>query len=119
MKKIFLYLGVLLLCIAGAATYYYHQVQNNQTLTIGIYNGSSWNVPDNNQYKMIDYIIAKFKKKYPNVQIKYEGGIGKSNYRNWLSEKIVQGNSPDLMIVPEDSFNLLASEGEFIRLYEP
>ena len=116
MKKVILYLGTLLLFTAGAITYYYHQRQNNQTLTIGIYNGSSWDVPNNNQYKMIDYIIAKFKKKYPNVQIKYEGGIGKSDYRNWLSEKIIQGNSPDLMIVPENTFNLLASEGEFMNL---
>lgn len=116
MKKIFSFLGIALILIISGAIFYYHHWQNAHTLTIGIYTGSSWDVPDNNQYQIIDYVVSRFKKKYPDVQIKYESGIRKSDYRNWLSEKIVQGDSPDLMIVPEDSFNLLANNGEFKNL---
>ena len=32
------------------------------TLTVGIYTGSSWDVPNSHQYRMINYITKKFKK---------------------------------------------------------
>ena len=83
------------------------------TLTIGIYTGSSWDVPNSRQYRMINYITKKFKKDYPNVKVAYESGIRKSDYINWLSEKIVNGQAPDVMIIPQENFNVFASEGAF------
>lgn len=83
------------------------------TLTICIYTGSSWDVPNSRQYRMINYITKKFKKDYPNVKVAYESGIRKSDYINWLSEKIVNGQAPDVMIIPQENFNVFASEGAF------
>lgn len=84
-----------------------------QILTVGIYTGSSWDVPDGQQYHMINYAIHEFKKKHPNVKIKYESGIRKSDYINWLSEKIVNGQTPDVVMIPPEYFNLFASEKTF------
>lgn len=112
-KKNILFLSILLLLCILTAVVKYNTWQAKHILTVGIYTGSPWDVPNNNQYRVFDYAIKEFKQKHPNVQIKYENGIQKSDYRNWLSEKIVQGQSPDLMIVPNNSFNLLASNGAF------
>ena len=83
------------------------------TLTIGIYAGSSWDVPDNEQYHMINYTIYKFQKKYPNIKINYESGIRTSDYINWLSEKIIEGKTPDVIMMPQSNFNLFASNNTF------
>lgn len=112
-KKNILYLSVLFLLITITALVKYKSWQEDHVLTVGIYTGSSWDVPNNHQYQAFDYAIKQFKKKHPHVQIKYENGIQKSDYRNWLSEKIVQGKAPDLMIVPDNLFNLLAHNGAF------
>ncbi|EEJ70956.1 ABC transporter substrate-binding protein [Lactobacillus ultunensis] len=112
-KKTIFYLSISLLLLGTGIGFSYHIWKINHTLTIGIYTGSMWNMSDNHQYQVIDYAIKEFKKIHPDIQINYENGISKADYRNWLSEKIVQGNSPDLMIVPDDSFNLLANNGEF------
>lgn len=112
-KKNILFLSILLLISILTAVIKYNSWQAKHILTVGIYTGSPWDVPNNNQYRVFDYAIKEFKKKHPNAQIRYENGIQKSDYRNWLSEKMVQGKSPDLMIVPNNSFNLLASNGAF------
>ncbi|MEB3363872.1 extracellular solute-binding protein [Lactobacillus sp. R2/2] len=90
--------------------------ENEKTLTIGLYTSSSWNVPNGHQYKVIDYAIRKFKQEHPNIKIKYESGIQQDDYRNWLSEKIIENKTPDLIIVPNRDFNALASEGAFKNL---
>ena len=86
------------------------------TLTIGIYAGSSWDVPDNEQYHMINYTIHKFQKKHPNIKINYESGIRTSDYINWLSEKIIEGKTPDVIMMPQSNFNLFASNNTFLDL---
>ena len=103
---------VLLLCIAFAALFLFFKFKYSKpTLTIGIYTDSSWEVPNGDADRVTKLAIKKFKKKYPNVQIKYEAGIRKNYYSNWLTEKIVKGTTPDVMMLPEDIFNLLASNG--------
>lgn len=46
-------------------------------LKIGIYAGSSWDVPNGNDYKVIDTAISRFEKLYPNVEVVYESGISR------------------------------------------
>jgi multiple sugar transport system substrate-binding protein len=70
------------------------------TLTIGVYTDSSWEVPNGDADRVTKIAIKKFKEKYPNVQIKYEAGIRKNDYSNWLTEKIVRGTTPDVMMLP-------------------
>lgn len=52
----------LLLVILGGVAFAYHQLKQKPTLKIGIYVGSSWEVPNGNDYKVIDAAISRFKK---------------------------------------------------------
>ena len=115
-NKIIIILVTLILVISGAFYWRYRVKENEKTLTIGLYTSSSWNVPNGHQYKVIDYAIRKFKQEHPNIKIKYESGIQQDDYRNWLSEKIIENKTPDLIIVPNRDFNALASEGAFKNL---
>ena len=113
-KKKLTYLFIIIILLAvGIGLWVKHTQTRERTLTIGIYTGSSWDVPSGKPYHMIDYTIKKFKKEHPHTIIKYESGIRREDYRNWLSEKIIEEQMPDLVIVPSHDFNLLASEGAF------
>ena len=114
--KIFIFVCMPILIISGALYWHIHTKENEKTLTIGIYTSSSWNVPNGHQYKVTDYAIRKFKQEHPDIKIKYESGIQQDDYRNWLSEKIIENKTPDLIIVPNRDFNALASEGAFKNL---
>ena len=81
------------------------------TLTIGLYAGSSWDVPNGESYQVIDQAIQKFEKKYPNVHIEYKSGIMKDDYSSWLANEITKGTTPDLFMVLSSDFNTLSSIG--------
>lgn len=85
-------------------------------LRLGIYTRSSWDVPNDQSYKVIDKAIAQFEKAHPNVKVVYESGIPKDNYQDWLSDQIVQGQQPDVYILPENDFNILVSNGALKNL---
>ena len=65
------------------------------TLTLGLYAGSSWDVPNGESYQVIDQAIKKFEKKYPNVHVEYKSGIIKDDYSSWLANEITKGTIPD------------------------
>lgn len=81
------------------------------TLTLGLYAGSSWDVPNGESYQVIDQAIQKFEKKYPNVHIEYKSGIMKDDYSSWLANEITKGTTPDLFMVLSSDFNTLSSIG--------
>ena len=78
------------------------------TLRLGVYAGSSWDVPYADSYHLVDQIIKAFEKKHPHVKVKYVSGITKEDYSSWLSDKLIQGQQCDVFMVPTDDFNLLA-----------
>lgn len=61
---------------------------NKVVIHLGIFVGN-WELPNGNDYKVIDDAIARFEKLHPNVEIEYESGILKSDYSLWLANKIV------------------------------
>lgn len=78
--------------------------------------GNQWGVPDDNCYQMIDQVIKEFEKEYPNITIKYESGVMKDDYSEWLSQKGTQGKLPDVfMVLPED-FSTFSSVGMLKKL---
>ena len=81
------------------------------TLTLGLYAGSSWDVPNGESYQVIDQAIKKFEKKYPNVHVEYKSGIIKDDYSSWLANEITKGTIPDVFMVLPDDFNTLSSIG--------
>jgi|GEM_PF-51569 len=85
--------------------------QQKIVLTFGMFAGNKWDVPDDNCYQMIDQVIKEFEKEYPNVTIKYESGVMKDDYSEWLSQKALKGDLPDVfMVLPED-FSTFSSVG--------
>ena len=84
---------------------------HEKVLRIGVYAGSSWDVPNSRENKALDTLIKKFEKTHPHVKIIYESGIPKKNYADWLAEQVLKGEQPDLFMVPENDFSMLASAG--------
>ena len=85
--------------------------QKQIVLTFGMFAGNQWNVPDDDCYKMIDQAIKEFEEEYPNVKIKYQSGILKDDYSEWVSENALKGDLPDIfMVLPED-FSTFSSVG--------
>lgn len=103
------YLLIFLCIIAIVGICIYFDPQKEVTLNLGVYSGSAWDVPYNNSYQAIDEIIARFEKKYPYIHVKYTAGITKDDYSDWLSEKIINGQTPDIFIIPDEDFNVLAN----------
>ena len=78
----------------------YFDPGRKKTIRVGFYVGSSWNVPEGNSYHIIQEIIKKYEQKYPHVKVSYEGGITKSDYSRWLSEKIISSSLVFISNIP-------------------
>ena len=100
---------LLILLLAGGLLYWSSQQQ--QIIRLGIYAGSSWEVPTSRENRVLDKTIRDFEKKHPKVKVVYESGIPKKDYGDWLADQILKGEQPDLFMVPEDDFSLLAKTG--------
>ncbi|MBP2620532.1 ABC transporter substrate-binding protein [Streptococcus panodentis] len=102
---------LIVLVTAGAAGFVYWSSQQVKILHIGVYAGSSWDVPNSRENKVLDSLIKEFEQKHPNVKVVYESGIPKKDYADWLAEQVLKGEQPDLFMVPENDFTMLASTG--------
>lgn len=105
--------------IAVAATaiiFLYCQANRPVTLTIGIFAGNNWDVPQGEPYAIIDEVIKNFESENPGVKVKYVSGIKKEDYSEWLAEQFIAGNEPDVFFVLADDFNLYASIGALMDL---
>lgn len=83
--------------------------EDSIVLRLGILTGSNWDVANASSYVLIDNAIAKFEKEHPGVTVEYESGIRKEDYSEWLSQKILKGDAPDLFMVLSEDFYQLAS----------
>ena len=86
------------------------------TLTIGIFAGSNWDVPQGETYAIIDEVIKDFERENPRVKVKYVSGIKKEDYSEWLAEQFVAGEEPDVFLILAEDFNLYASIGALMNL---
>lgn len=94
----------------------YLRYQDQDTLRVGIFYGSNWEVPGTVHYDILDETIKKFKSKYPNIKVEYEKGILSDDYSEWLAEQILKGTEPDVYLVLDEDFNTLASLGALKNL---
>ncbi|MBP2623586.1 ABC transporter substrate-binding protein [Streptococcus oricebi] len=108
--KKFLVPLIVLVLLAGLGLGYWLS-RRQVIIRLGIYAGSSWDVPTSRENRVLDKTIREFEKKYPNVKVVYESGITKKDYGDWLADQILKGEQPDLFMVPEDDFSLLAKTG--------
>lgn len=112
-KKWWLLGGILTCLLAG---FFYWQQTKPIILRLAFYTGSSWDVPVRSKDRVVDQVIKDFERSHPNVKVEYESGILKEDYSKWLSDQLISGQQPDVFLLPEDDFNLLASNGTLANL---
>ena len=103
-------------CIAVIIFAMMYQARSQVTLTIGIFAGSNWNVPQGETYAIINEVRKNFEAENPGVRVKYVSGIKKEDYSEWLAEKFIAGSEPDVFFVLAEDFNLYASIGALMNL---
>ena len=85
--------------------------RKGKKLTIGVFAGSYWDIENGYYYRILDDAIEEFRKVYPEYEVTYTSGILKSDYSEWLAEKMLQGDVPDLFFVPADNLATFAGIG--------
>lgn len=83
----------------------------SETITVGVFSDSYWEVQNGYSYQILEDAIQIFKEKYPNINVEYISGILKEDYSEWLSEKILSGTAPDLFFILGEDFNDFAEIG--------
>ena len=106
--------SLIIIIIAGlsfAAFQIYKTIKEPVVLEFGIFAGSNWDVPNWQSYKIFDEAIARFEKEHAGVKVKYRSGTRKADYSEWLAQKILKGEEPDIFAVLSGDFNTYASIG--------
>ena len=107
-RQLLLLAVALLLLLAGMLAY---QQQKTVELRVGVFAGSNWDVPDGDSYAVVEAAIKRFEAKHPGVKVTYVSGIKKEDYSEWLAEKLLAGEEPDVFVVPGTDFNMYAAMG--------
>ena len=85
-------------------------------LRVGIFVGSPWGVPGGDIYGMLDESIAAFEEAHPGVQVTYVSGISRDAYSEWLAERFLAGDEPDVFLLLPEDFELYAAQGALLPL---
>lgn len=80
-------------------------------LEIALFAGSNWGVPSGDSYRLYDEAIKRFEAENPDIKVRYRSGTLRDDYSEWLAQRIVRGNEPDLFVILPEDFNTYASIG--------
>lgn len=83
-----------------------------------MFSGSYWGTPNGSSYQVLDNAIQRFEESHPGVSVEYVSGIGVSDYREWLAERLLLGDGPDVFFVVPEDFELLSAAGALLPLDE-
>ena len=93
-------------------------LSRERVLTVGVFSDSYWGVQSGNANKIIDDAIRKFESEHPDVKVRYESGIMKDDYSEWLSEQMMTEKAPDVFFIPGRDFSTFARIGALKNLGE-
>lgn len=110
-KKYITTIMILLFAIAALICYAKYSQNRQPVLTIGVCADSYWDVPAGESTALMEKAIKLFQSEHPHVQVRLITGIQKSDYHEWLAEKLLAGDEPDLYLVLADDFSTYASIG--------
>ena len=113
-KKIISVIALVIIFLSGI--YFYSRQE--KILRVGVFAGSNWDVPQGETYLIVDEVIKKFQAENPEIKVKYESGIKREDYSEWLAEKFIEGKEPDIFFLLAEDFNLYASTGVLTDLTE-
>ena len=85
-------------------------------LRIGMFAGSPWGVPGGDLYGLFDDAIAQFEAEHPGVKVEYTSGISRDDYSEWLAERFLAGDEPDVFLLLPEDFELYARQGALLPL---
>lgn len=80
-------------------------------ITIGVFSDSYWEVQNGYSYQILNDAVAKYEEAHPDIKVEYVSGVLKEDYSEWLSERLLSGDAPDVFFVLGDDFNILAESG--------
>ena len=90
--------------------------RSSPVLTVGIFAGSNWGVPQGEPYAVIDRAIEKFEERHPGVRVVYVSGIRREDYPEWLAAQFLKGEEPDVFLLPTEDFELYAARGALMEI---
>jgi hypothetical protein len=102
---------IFLLCL-----FFYECRPKETVIEFAMFNGSNWGVAVQESYSVIDKAIEKFEKEHNGVKIKYVSGITKDDYSEWMSERILKDNMPDIFMVLDEDFEKYVNLGIIEKL---
>ena len=97
-KKSKLFVGTILFA-AILGIFFYICRPKETVIEFAMFNGSNWDVAVQESYSVIDKAIEKFENEHKGVKIKYIGGIQKDDYSEWMAERILKDEMPDIFMV--------------------
>ncbi|MCR5160625.1 MAG: extracellular solute-binding protein [Lachnospiraceae bacterium] len=107
---IFAVIAVLFMLLVTGADRNFHLTKNKK-LTVGLFSDSYWGVQNGYAYQILEDAISRFHETWPDVEVTYESGIVLEDYSEWLAEKILSHDAPDVFVVLLDDRNNLAEIG--------
>ncbi len=105
----------LIVVLVITAVFVHAQSNNANQLTIAVFTGSYWDVPEQDSFGLLDTAIDTFCQKRA-CQIDYVTGITQNRYEEWLGEKYLKNEMPDLFFVPDDMFSEYIENGMLMEL---
>lgn len=111
-KYIKIFIGLLVLTLAVIRFW----PASPPVLTVAICADSYWGVPDGHPTAIWEKAIEKFQTQHPNVQVKLIAGVQKADYGEWLAERLLSGQEPDVFLIPREDFDNYASKEAVLPL---
>ena len=111
MKKIVLVISILSIILCIIYLFVQHSKKEEITIELGIYSGNKWGVPQIDVYKIYEEAIKQFEKENDHVKVVFRSGTLIEDYSEWLAQKVLKGDEPDVFIVLEEDFNTLSDIG--------
>ena len=111
-------IAVAALLAAGVGITGYLSGQREIVLEFAMFNGSNWDVAIQDSYPVIDEAIRIFEEEHPGVKIHYDSGIPKDEYSEWLSRRMLDDSTPDVMMILDQDFSRFAELGMLEKLDE-
>ena len=100
---IFIYTGIAFLIIFLGTVFYKFRPKET-VIEFAMFNGSNWGVAVKESYSVIDSAIEKFEKEHKGIKIRYESGIPKEDYSEWMAKRVLKDEMPDVFMVLDDDF---------------
>lgn len=93
---------------------WYHIDNDTTTLTVAVYSGNSWGVPQHYAYKIYDEAAMHFEQEYgQNVKIVLKTGVMYNHFSDWFAKQVLMGEETDVFLILEEDFSTYASIGLF------